>query len=78
MMVILDNTVYEVESDPTKKGQANSTHATRIVGWIGLEGEQSKSYSVAVLDGIKIKSRIFVAYPMDMKKDSILSKGWGV
>ena len=57
MMVILEKTVVEEESNATKKGQANSTEETRIGRWIGLEGERRKSYSVAVIDGIKIKSR---------------------
>ena len=34
-----------------------------------------KSYSAAVIDGIKRNSRIFVGYSIVTKKDSRLSKG---
>ena len=62
VVVILD-TAEEEESDATKKGQENSTEENRI----GQEGERRKSYSAAVIDGIKRKSRIFVG-------DSIVRK----
>ena len=42
---------------------------------IGQEGEQRKSYSAAVIDGIKRKSRIFVGDSIVRKTDSRLSKG---
>ena len=45
MMVILDNTVEEEESDAIKRGKENSTGEAKIEGWIGqLEGERTKSY----------------------------------
>ena len=56
LVVILDTAEEEEESDATKKGLENSTEENRI----GQEGERRKSYSAAVIDGIKRKSRIFV------------------
>ena len=56
MVVILDTAEEEEESDATKKGLENGTEENRI----GQEGERRKSYSAAVIDGIKRKSRIFV------------------
>ena len=47
------------ESDATKKGQKNSTEENRI----GQEGEGRKSYSAAVIDGIKRKSKILWETP---------------
>ena len=61
----------EEESDATKKGQENSTEETRI----GQEGERRKSYSAAVIDGIKRKSRIFVGDSIVRNTDARLSKG---
>ena len=74
-MVILDTTVEEAESDATKQGQENSTEGNRIGGWIGQEGERRKSYSAAVIDGIKRNSRINVGYSIVRETDSRLSKG---
>ena len=42
MMVILDNTVEEEESDAIKKGKENSTGEANIEGWIGQEEERTK------------------------------------
>ena len=55
-MVTLDTTAEEQESDTTKKGQENSTDDNRI----GQEGERMKSYSAAVIDGIKRNTTIYV------------------
>ena len=60
LVVILDTTAEEEESGATKKGQEDSTEENRIGGWTGQEGEPRKSYSAAVIDGIKINSRIYV------------------
>ena len=73
-MVILDKTVEEKDNDATKEGQENSTEENRIGGWIGQEGERRKSYSTAVIDGIKINSRIHVGDFIVRKADSRLSK----
>ena len=56
LVVILDTTAQEQESGATKKGQEDSTEGNRIGGWIGQEGERRKSYSAAVIDGIKRNS----------------------
>ncbi len=53
LMVILDTTAEEEESSATKKGQESSTEENQIGGWVGQEGERRKSYSAAVIDGIK-------------------------
>ena len=70
-MVILDTAEEEEESDATKKGQENSTEENRI----GQEGERRKSYSAAVIDGIKRKRRIFVGDSIVRKTDTRLSRG---
>ena len=54
LVVILDTTAEEQESDATKKGQENYTEENRI----GQEGERRKSYSV--IDGIKRNTTIYV------------------
>ena len=56
LVVILDTTAEEQESDATKKGQENSTEENRI----GQEGERRKRYSAAVIDGIKRNTTIYV------------------
>ena len=43
-------------SGATKKGQEDRQEENRIGGWIGQEGEGRKSYSPAVIDGIKRNS----------------------
>ena len=70
LVVILDTAEEEEESDATKKGLQNSTEENRI----GQEGERRKSYSAAVIDGIKRKSRIFVGESIVRKTDTRLSK----
>ena len=71
LVVILDTAEDEEEIDATKKGQENSTDENRI----GQEGERRKSYSEAVIYGIKRKSRIFVGDSIVRKTDTRLSKG---
>ena len=56
LVVILDTTAEEEESDAIKKGQENSTEDNQIGERIGQEGERRKSYSAAVIDGIKRKN----------------------
>ena len=70
LVVILDTAEEEEESDATKKGLENGTEENRI----GQEGERKKSYSAAVIDGIKRKSRIFVGDSIVRKTDTRLSK----
>ena len=75
LMVILDTTAEEEESDATKKGQENSTEDNHIGERIGQEGERRKSYSAAVIDGIKRNTRIYVGDSIIRKTDSRRSKG---
>ena len=71
LVVILDTTTEEQESDATKKGQENSTEENRI----GQEGERRKSYSAAVKDGVKRNTTIYVGDSIIRKTDTRLSKG---
>ena len=71
----IDTIAEEEESGAIKKGQEASTEETRIGGGIGQEGERWKSYSAAVIDGIKRNSRIYVGDSIVRKTDSRLSKG---
>ena len=75
VVVILDTTAEEEESDATKKGQENSTEDNQIGGRVGQEEERRKSYSAAVIDGIKRNTRIYVGDSIIRKTDSRLSKG---
>ena len=75
LVVILYTTVQDEESDATKKGQENSTEEQRIEGWNGQEGERRKSYLAAVMDGINIKSMIFVGDSIVRNTDSGMSEG---
>ena len=75
LVVILDTTAEEEESGATKKGQEDSTEETRIGGWIGQEVERRKSYSAAVIDGIKRNSRIYEGDSIVRKTDTRLSRG---
>ena len=68
-------TPEDEESGATEKGQENSTEENQIGGWIGQEGERRKSYSAAVIDGIKRDSRIYVGDSIVRKTDTRLSKG---
>ena len=74
LMVILDTTAEEEESSATKKGLENSTDENQIGGWGGQEGVRRKSYSAAVIDGIKRNSRIYVGDSIVRKTDTRLSK----
>ena len=75
VVVILDTTAEEEESGAKKKGQEDSTEENRIGGWTGQEGESRKSYSAAVIDGIKRNSRIYVGDSIVRKTDTRLSRG---
>ena len=75
LVVILDMTPDDEEGGATEKGQENSTEENQIGGWIGQEGERRKSYSAAVIDGIKRNSRIYVGDSIVRKTDTGLSKG---
>ena len=70
LVVILDTTAEEQESDATN-GQDNSTEENRI----GQEGDRRKSYSAAVIDGIKRNTTIYVGDSIIRNTDSRLGKG---
>ena len=74
LMVILDTTAEEEKISATKKGLENSADENQIGGWVGQEGERRKSYSAAVIDGIKRNSRIYVGDSIVRKTDTRLSK----
>ena len=71
LVVILYTTAEKQECDATKKGQENSTEENRI----GQEGERRKSYSAAVIDGIRRNTTIYVGDTIIRKTESRLSKG---
>ena len=73
LVVFLDMTAEEKESDATKKGQDNSTGKEE--NRIGQEGERRKSYSAEVVDGIKRNTTIYFGDSIIRKTDSKLSKG---
>ena len=75
LVIIIDTTAEEGESGATKKGQENSTEESHIGGWIGQEGERRKSYSAAVIHGIKINSRIYDGDSIVRKTDTRLNRG---
>ena len=75
LVVILDTTAEEEESDATNKGQENSTEDNQIGGRIGQEGERRKSYSAAVIDDIKRNTTIYVGDSIIRKTDSRQNKG---
>ena len=75
LVVILHTTAEEQESHATMKGQENSTEENRIGARSGQEGERRKSYSAAVIDGIKINTTIYVGDTIIRKTYSRLSKG---
>ena len=55
LMIILDETLQEEDSDTRKEGQGKGTDGTKI-GWeMGQDGEIRKTYSAAVIDGFKRK-----------------------
>ena len=58
-----------------KRRYQEVTEESRIGGWNGQEGERRKSYSAAVIDGIKRNSRIYVGDPIVRTTDTRLSKG---
>ena len=68
------NIRHSVIQTVTNKGQENSSEENQIGGWVGQEGERRKSYSAAVIDGIKRNSRIYVGDSVVRKTDTRLSK----
>ena len=58
-----------------QEGIREQYRGNRIGGRIGQVGERRKSYSAAVIDGIKRNTRIYVGDSIIRKTDSRLSKG---
>ena len=76
LMMIVDETVQEEGCDNTMiEGQDNSTGGTKIGEEMIQDGGRRKTYSAAVIDGIKRNSTIYVGDYIVRKTDTILSKG---
>ena len=73
LMVILDETLHEEES--RKEAHEMRTDGTKIGGEMGLDGERRQNYSVAVIDGCKRTSTIYVGDSIVKKTDTKLNKG---
>ena len=75
LMIIIDETLQEEDSDTTRKeGHEKKTDGTKIGGEMGQDGERRKKYSAAVIDGIKRNSTIYVGDSIVRKTDSTLNK----
>ena len=76
LMIIIDETRQEEESDTTRKeGHEKRTYKTKTGGEMGQDGERRKTYSAAVIDGFKSNSTIYVGDSIVRKTDTRLSKG---
>ncbi len=54
LMIIIDETLQEEDSDTTRKeGQGKRNDGTKSGGDKGQDGERRKTYSAAVIDGFK-------------------------
>ena len=74
-MIIMDETVKEDGGDKTEKeGEDKSTDGTKIGGEMGRNGERGRTYSAAVIDGIKRNSTIYVGDSIVRKTHSTLNK----
>ena len=61
LMMVVDDTVQEEGCDKTRKeGQENSTDGTNIGVEMRQDGGRRKTYSAAVIDGIKRNSTTYV------------------
>ena len=75
MNTAIDETLQEEESDTTmKEGHGKSTDGMKIGREKGQDGVSRKSYSAAVIDGIKRNSTIYVGDSIVRKTDSTLNK----
>ena len=76
LMIIIDETLQEEDSDTTRKeGQGKGTDGTKIGGEMGQDGERRKTYSAAVIDGFRRNSTIYVGDSIVRKTGTRLSKG---
>ena len=77
-MMIVDEIVQEEGCYKTRKeGHHKSTDRTKIGEETRQDGGRRKTYSAAVIDGIKRNSMIYVGESIDRKTDTRLSKGVG-
>ena len=61
LVIILDDTLHEGESDKTRKeGHDKRTERNKIGGEMGQDGERRKTYSAAVIDGFTRTSTIYL------------------
>ena len=75
LMIIIDETLQEEESDTTRKeGDDKNTDGMKIGREKGQDGVRRKSYSAAVNDVIKRNSTIYVGDSIVRKTDSTLNK----
>ena len=76
LMIIIDETLQEEDSDTTRKeGQGKGTDGTKTGGEMGQDGERRKTYSAAVIDGFKRNYTIYVGDSIVRKTNTILSNG---
>ena len=76
LMMIVDDTVQEEGCDKTRiEGQEKSTDGTKIGEEMRQDGGRRKTYSAAVIDGIKWNSMIYEGYSIVRKAATRLSKG---
>ena len=76
LKIIRDVTRQEEENDTARKeGYGKKTDGTKIGGEIRQDGERRKSYSAAVIEGLKRNSAIYVGDSIVTKTDSRLNKG---
>ena len=75
LMMIVEETIQEEGCDKTRKeGHEKRTDGTKIGGEKGQDEERRKSYSAAVIDGIKRNSTIYVGDSIVSKTDCTLNK----
>ena len=75
LMIILDETLQEEDSDTRKEGQGKGTDGTKMGGGGGDGTAWRKTYSAAVIDGFKRNSTIYVGDSIVRKTDTRLSRG---
>ena len=76
LMIIVDETIQEEGCDRTRKEvQGKSTDGTKIGEEMGQDGGRRKTYSAAVIDGIKRNSTTYVGDSIVRKTDTRLNKG---
>ena len=75
LMIIIYETLHEEESDKNRNEvHEKRTDGTKIGGEMEQDGERIKTYSVAVIDGIKRNSALYVGDSIARKTDTRLSQ----